>query len=248
MNVRETAVAAGLLVCMVGSAWADEPTRELSFGVGLVHLSDHYIGDNDETLLVPLIRYKTDRFSIGVLEGASYEFYRNGGLSLNVRAAPRYTTLDGPDANELKGIDRKTTLDAGIGLDYIFGQAYISASAVAEVTGKHDGFEVDLKIGRASDFGGLSIVYAMGASWQSKDLSNYQYGVRVEEALDGRPAYSADATVTPYVEVIAEYAVSERWKAVAGGQLSILTGDIKSSPIVGSTASFGVFTGLVREF
>jgi len=91
-------------------------------------------------------------------------------------------------------------------------------------------------------------VYAMGASWQSKDLSNYQYGVRVEEALDGRPAYSADATVTPYVEVTAEYAVSERWKAVAGGQLSILTGDIKSSPIVGSTTSLVVFTGLVREF
>ena len=248
MSVRKTAVVAGLLLGMVGSVWADEPARELSLGLGLVHLSDHYIGDNDETLLVPLISYKTDRFSIGVLEGASYNFYRNNGLSVSVRAAPRYTTLDDPDSNQLQGIDRKTTLDAGVGVDYIFGQAYVSASAVAEVTGKHDGFEVDLNIGRASHFGAFSIVYGLGASWQSKDLSDYLYGVRVTEVLDGRSAYSADATFAPYAEFLAEYAISEKWKAVAGGQLSILTGDVKSSPIVDSTASFGVFTGMVREF
>jgi outer membrane protein len=248
MKVRKTLVAAGLLASMANLAWAGESSHDLSLGLGLIHFSDHYIGENDETLLVPLITYKTERFSLGVWEGASYDFYQRDGLSLNVKAVPRYTTLDGPDADRLQGIDRKTTLDAGVGLDYTFGRSYISASAVAEVTGKHDGFELDAKIGRTSNLGDFAIVYGVGVTWQSKELSNYRFGVRTTEIMDGRPAYSADATIVPYVEFLAEYPLSETWKVVTGGQLSILTGDIKDSPLVGSNESFIVFSGLMREF
>ncbi|MEE4637931.1 MAG: MipA/OmpV family protein [Wenzhouxiangella sp.] len=197
---------------------------------------------------MPLVTYQTDRFSVGVLEGASFHFFQQDDLSLNIRAVPRYTTLDGPDSDELKGIDRKATLDVGIGLDYTFGSAYLSAKAVAEVTGEHDGFELDIKIWRTSDFGDLSIVYGLGASWQSEDLSDYRFGVRTTEVLDGRPAYSADATVIPYAEFLAEYPISDSWKVLAGGQLTILTGDVKQSPIVDSKESFGIFGGLMREF
>lgn len=250
MSVKVIVCGSALLLGLANLVWANEsePANELSLGLAGVFLSDHYVGDNDEALLVPLISYRTDRFSIGVLEGASYRFYDAEGLSLNMRATPRYTTLDNPDAQQLQGIDRKTTLDAGIDMKYMFGPAYVSASAVAEVTGKHDGVEVDLTIGKISEFDSLSIVYGVGISWQSKKLSNYLYGVRAADALDGRPEYLASETVAPFAEFAAEYAISQKWKAVAGGQLSILTGDNKSSPIVGSTESFGVYAGLTREF
>ena len=161
---------------------------------------------------------------------------------------PRYTTLDSPDSEQLQGIDRKSTLDLGFGMDYMFGQSFVSASFLAEVTGKHDGFELDLNIGRTSSFDRFSITYTLGASWRSRDLADYQYGVRWSEVLDDRPAYSADATIVPYSEFSVEYSISGKWKVISFGQISILTGDIKSSPIVGSTASFGIFSALAREF
>ena len=49
-------------------------------------------------------------------------------------------------------------------MDYMFGQSFVSASFLAEVTGKHDGFELDLNIGRTSSFDRFSITYTLGAS------------------------------------------------------------------------------------
>jgi outer membrane protein len=248
MNSKLTALMASLLVVSTSAVEADQTENTLSLGLGVIHFSDHYIGDNDETLLAPYFRYTKDRFSIGLFDGASYDFYSNDGLSVNARLVPRYTTLDGPDSEQLQGIDRKSTLDLGFGVDYMFGQSFVSASLLAEVTGKHDGFEIDLNIGRSNSFDRFSVTYVLGASWRSRDLADYQYGVRVPEALGDRPAYSADAMIVPYSEFSIEYSITEKWKVITFGQISLLTGDIKSSPIVESTASYGIFSALAREF
>lgn len=248
MTLNRTALAIAVLISCAGMAAAEEANKSLTIGLGAIQISDHYVGDNDETLAVPLINYESDRLSIGVLQGLSYTVYRNDGLNVTLRAAPRYSNLEDPDALELDGIDRNATLDLGVGVDYRFGQSFVSTSLLAEVTGEHDGFEIDAKAGRVDVIGPVSIAYAVGASWQSEELANYQFGVRAPEALVDRPAFSVDSAIVPYAEALVEYPFADKWVVIAGGQINLLTGDAKDSPIVESDTSYAVFTGLVRKF
>lgn len=225
-----------------------EPTSEISIGLGRLFSSDFYIGNNDQSLFVPLIGYKSERFSIDVLEGASYNLYQNNALSYNLVANPRFTTLDEPDSPQLQGIDRKTTLDAGVGINYTFGQTFISASTIVEITGQHNGLEIDFNTARVSNIGALVTAYGFGISWHSKKLSGYQYSVHASEALDGRPEYSASTTIIPYTQFIAEYQISSKWKGTAGGQLLFLTGENKRSPIVSSSEAIDIYIGIISEF
>lgn len=248
MTLNKTALAIAVLISCSSMAAAEEPNHGLTLGLGAIHISDHYIGDNDETLGVPLISYESDRFSIDVLQGLSYSVYRKDGLNVALRAAPRYTNLDDPDAPELNGIDRNATLDLGVGVDFNFGQNFVSTSLLTEVTGEYDGFEIDAKVGRVDVIGPASIAYAVGASFQSEKLANYQFGVRAPEALAARPAFTVDSAITPHIEALVEYPFSEKWSVISGGQLNLLTGDATDSPIVDSDTSYAVFTGVVRKF
>ncbi len=248
MTLNRTALAIAVFISCAGMAAAEEPHQGVTIGLGAIHISDHYVGDNDETLAVPLINYESDRLSIGVLQGLSYSVYRNDGLNVTLRAAPRYTNLDDPHADELDGIDRNATLDLGVGLDYRFGQNFVSTSLLAEVTGEHDGFEIDAKAGRVDVLGPVSIAYAAGVSLHSEELANYQFGVRAPEALVDRPALSVDSAIVAYAEALVEYPFADKWAVIAGGQVNLLTGDAKDSPIVDSDTSYAVFTGIVRKF
>lgn len=248
MLLHKTALTAILALAYTNVANAEGDNHELSVGLGAIYISDHYVGDNDESLAVPLVTFASDRLTVGVLEGISYSVYKTGDLKLNLLAKPRYTSLDDPSSDELQGIDRSATLDLGLGAEYAFGQNFVSASFLAEVTGEHDGFEVDAKIGRIDFIGDVGLAYAVGAAWQSDDLANYQFGVRASEALASRPAFAPDAGVTAYVEALAEYRFRENWAIEAGAQFAMLTGDAKDSPIVDSDTSYAVFIGIVRKF
>jgi len=254
MTNKKLAIAAVITSLAVNAATAQESSGSFTVGFGGAYTSGHYIGGtqpgdtNNEGKVVPLLKYETDRFSIGVLEGASYTAYRDGPIEINLLAVPRYSGLDGTDIAALQGIKRKTTLDAGFGVNYSFGRTIVSATALAEITGEHDGFEIGAKVGRVSQLGKVVIAYAAGAVWQSEELTNYQFGVRTTEAVVGRPAFTTVSAITPFVEVGAEYAIADNWSIVAAAQLTYLPDDLSDSPIVGSNTALTLLTGIVHKF
>ncbi len=245
---NKTAIAAAVILGCANNALAETDQIQFSVGLGAMHISDHYAGDNDETLIVPLVSITSNRFAVDVLEGASFSFFRNDTLDLKLLATPRFTNLDDPDADELRGIDRQATLDVGLGFDYAIGETIFSTSFLAEVTGEHNGYEIDAKVGRVEPVGKALVAYAIGASWQSQNLSDYRFGVRASEALIDRPAFTANASIAPYAEIFTQYLVSNKWAIIGGGQFTLLAGDAKDSPIVSSDISFAVFSGIARKF
>ncbi|MEO1779405.1 MAG: MipA/OmpV family protein [Pseudomonadota bacterium] len=245
--MARTAAAAITLLLAVPAAAQDAPPG--FFAGGLLGVgTDIYVGDNDVVGGVPLIGYRGDGFSIGT-NGASVTLFDRGDAALDVFAAPRFFALTDVDEPELEGIDRDITLD--IGLRYVVDispRTTLDLSFAQEVTGEHDGQEVDARLSQSFQLGAIPLSAFAGLTWQSDDLSRYVYGVLPGEVRAGRPAYDPGATTTPYVGLRGGVPLSERAQVIGSLRVDFLGSDIEDSPIVDEDTAVSLGLGVQFSF
>ncbi|WP_208352031.1 MipA/OmpV family protein [Pseudaestuariivita rosea] len=232
----------------VSPALAQENRTGFSAGVALGFSTDLYIGDENDPALLPLLEYRGDRFSVGT-RGASFTALSAETSKLDLVARPRFTALDDPDADELDGIDRDLTLDAGLQATYNFtDDLMISATLLQEVTGEHDGQEFIGEVENTVRLGPVPVRLGAGISWKSDDLSNYMFGVFSDEVRAGRPRYDLDATTTPFVSVSSGFPLSDRAMLIGGLRADFLGDEISDSPIVDEDQVISGVVGLTFSF
>ena len=90
---------------------------------------------------------------------------------------------------------RKSSLDAGIGLQYKVDSWTFDTEALTDVLGNSNGQELKLKVSYGLRFGPLQVSPELGVSYSSGKLVNYYYGVQPNEATAQRPAYRASDAV-----------------------------------------------------
>jgi outer membrane protein len=146
-------------------------------------------------------------------------------------------------------MDRDFTVDAGLAYSYAFGTGTIvQARLLQEITGEHDGQEIDLQLRQnLMDFG-LPFGIMAGARWESADLANYLYGVRAAEAIVGRPAYAPGDSIVPYIGIGTRIPLGDRFSISGGVRAEFYGSDVTNSPIVEDDMAITGTLGLTLRF
>lgn len=251
------AVAAVALGSACGAAWANsDPLAGLvaepgGAGVGAaVRLGrSPYRGAGARSDLLPLYLYEGKRF---YLHGDRAGLHLDAGprqrfdvfLSHRFEGFP-YSRIPASLAGMAA---RQPGLDVGASYEVRgdWGAAY--AEALHDATGASKGSEY--RLGYRYDWrsGRLSLRPHAMLGLRSARLNNYYYGVQPGEATPARPAHEPGAGASAQLGLYGAYALSERWRLMAGISATRWPRGVRASPIVDDRIATSFVMGLLYDF
>ncbi|WP_435170896.1 MipA/OmpV family protein [Falsirhodobacter sp. 1013] len=243
--------ALGLSAVGAGATTAQEQQQPNGFSFGFMAAggNDVYVGDGEAALVLPAIRYQGNGFSIGFPTGIQARLFQSGHLDVSAVVRPRVFGLVDTDEQELDGIDRNVTADAGFEALYrLADRTGLVMEAVTELTDEHGGTEVGLAVRHDLPFGAVHLNLEGGVRWQDSALSSYLWGVSASEARAGRSAYDPDAGVIPHLSVSAAYPLEDRSILRASIRADFLPDSITDSPLVDENVQVEALIGVAWNF
>jgi outer membrane protein len=236
---------------------------EITVSLGVGQRSNPVVGKSDIPLIViPHVSYYGKRFFVENLElgytlhdgdtntfslvaAPGYDrvfFYRNdlqnifiaGGTATPTSGVfPSVPSLD--EGRDLRVEPRRTTYLAGPEWTFAYGRVTGQLTALREVTGRHEGYEVRSGIAVPLIESKSSLVASAGFTWKSREVVQYYYGV--DELYEPGSAFS------PFIKLRYSRPLSERWTFNAFAHYERLPGSIANSPIVSANHVATVFAG-----
>lgn len=246
LPIKNSLVAASFLA-VAGPATAQMQPEGFSVGVAVSTGVSPFVGVDDDPMALPLLRYDSERVSIGFPDGLRVTVFEQDGLRFSGVLSPRLSEIGRSDAATLSGLDREITLDGGVQVDYSFGRGTgLVFRAVTELTDEHGGHEISLGARQALPLGRVPVFLGAGVDYLSGDLSEYVYGVRSGDT--GFALYAPGDVFVPYLNVGAAIPITDRASVVANARVQFLPDDVVNSPIIDDDIAFGVLLGLQYRF
>ncbi|MFT6905149.1 MAG: outer membrane protein [Oleiphilaceae bacterium] len=193
--IRQSIWLVPALICSAQTL-ADERARiephGFIYGFGLGINQEVYKDYNLRVIPLPLVGYRGEDLRIfGPF--ASYDIADFDKLSFSIKLAPRFAGFDESDSSVFNGMDkRKSSLDAGIGVEYKFNNARIDYSVMFDILGNYNGYESSSNLSYVWRLGPFFIEPSIGLKYQDANMVNYYYGVRAHEVSATREQYSPD--------------------------------------------------------
>ena len=144
--------------------------------------------------------------------------------------------------------DRDYAAEAGVELLSDGRWGMLQVNAFHDVSGTHNGYELDLDYGIGFRAGSWYLRPSVGASYKSAKLNDYYWGVRPSEANEVLPAYEAGAGVNLRARLSANYYFSRSWLLTLSAEYERLNDEAAGSPIVTDQAVLGYFAGFGYRF
>lgn len=226
----------------------DTVPRGFLYGVGIGVNQEIYQGFKRRVIPLPLIGYRGEKLSVyGPF--VSYQLLQSGDLSVSAKLAPRFAGFDDSDSDVFIGMaKRKTSLDAGLGLQYQLDDWTFEAETLADVLSNSNGYEARVKLSYGLRFGPVQLSPSLGASYLSNKLVNYYYGVRPEEATFNRAAYQAGSTVNYHTGLALSTPVLFGGMTRLGIEHHWYGSSIADSPLTDRDTGFSVILSWSRFF
>ena len=144
--------------------------------------------------------------------------------------------------------DRDYAVEAGVEVlaDGRWGQFQFAAHH--DVSGTHDGYEVDLNYGIGFRSQRWYLEPSFGVTYKSAAMNDYYWGVRVSESNEPLPAYAAGAGLNSHAKLLFSYQINESWAFTLAGEFERLNDEAAASPIVVDRNVFGYFAGFGYRF
>ncbi|OEY65167.1 MipA/OmpV family protein [Marinobacter sp. X15-166B] len=159
---------------------------------GVKHVSSLLNGNKHD--LIPLYLYEGEwLFARG--SSAGIHLLNNDRWAVDALVDYRFDRLE-PDANDyFTGMsERRQTVDGGLSVALKNGWGAVSAAWVSDLMGRHNGYEWNLSYRYRWRSGRLTLSPFVSYIYQDRDLVNYYYGVRADEARADRPVYQPGST------------------------------------------------------
>lgn len=257
---RRAAAAFGMgVACGVAcnAAWANsDPLTGLvsdpggaGLGAALRVERSPYIGGGTRHDLVPLYLYEGKRvylhaYRIGVHLDSTIRHRFDVFLAHRFEGFP----YDRIPASLAGMADREPGLDVGASYEYRgdWGAAY--AEVLHDATDASGGNELRVGYRYVWHSGRLSLRPSAMLGLRDAKLNNYYYGVRPSEATAARPAYQPGAGVNMQFGLYGGYALSERWRLIAGISTTRWSQGVRTSPIVAARTETALTFGLMYDF
>lgn len=139
---------------------------------------------------------------------------------------------------------------ANSGVEFLYSHAWgnLQGQLLTDVSGVHNGQSAWFAYSypwytRSSQFN-----LSLGLEYKSAKLTDYYYGVRPSESIQGRPAYRAGSGTNRVLRFSASHELSERWRVVGVMEREYLSEAIRNSPIIERGEVNTVFVGLYYQF
>ena len=272
MRLIPLLLALACLSCITASARADngdpEPEQAenyqllepsgLSLGVAVVSSTGVRLGEDQRTLVVPVLGYEGERMFLRGISGGVHVFKRNG-VELDLLVAARLDSWDARDLDAVqlaaRGIDRSLLVDrdrgieAGLGLVWKGSAGRLGLELRTDVSNASSGYEAKLGYSFAVPAGKGLLAPGVGVSYWSSKLSEYYYGTLPEEEAAGVPAYRPGDALVPNVSLGYLRALPGRWRLFGIVEYQWLPGGIVHSPLAeGDRGVPSLFVGVSRSF
>lgn len=246
------ALALALAAALATPAAAqDAPEAQPRWTLGLLAIERDapYRQLDEDLLVVPLVRYEGERVYLRGLRGGVV-LAREEGFELGAFLQGRGDGYEAKDSPYLLGMDdREFSLDAGLAASWRVPRVgQFEVSLATDVLDRSGGQEAEVSWTGLVRAAGWQILPAVALKWQSSDMVDYYYGVRPDEALPGRRAYSPGSAIFPELSVLATRPLGERWQLFARAGYTWLPSEVTDSPLVDQDGRTSVIVGLGYTF
>lgn len=152
------------------------------------------------------------------------------------------------EAVAFKPPDRDYAIELGLELLSDGRWGALQLSAFHDVSGTHDGYEIYADYGYPWRRQRLFVEPSFGASYKSRNLNDYYWGVTEEEAGVVVLPYTAGAGINWHARLKVGYQLTRHWGLSLVAEYERLNDEAAASPIVAEDDVFGYFAGLVYRF
>lgn len=223
-------------------------------GIGL-QIAPDFLGSSDHTLTGAL-DFKASYKDIIFIENNKIGsiLYKKRLLRAGIigRASlGRRNDLVLADLQGLRDVDE--AFEVGIFAGTSLYKLFLSAEAYFDVSGVHNGANVEAEIGYTYEFNSkFTVSPILGAVWGSDDYMQTYFGVDDAAGTSFEPYKAGGGFYEMYAEVAMEHRLSKNWLVKGSMRFSDLVGSAAKSPIVrsddGSTDQLSAFFAVVWLF
>lgn len=153
-----------------------------------------------------------------------------------------------PPASLAGMVPRNSGMDLGLAYRYRQPWGTLQAELLHDVGNTSQGTELRLGYTREWRSGPWMLRPSLTVAVRDAKLNNYYYGVRAGEATPDRPAYAPGAGINTTAGLYGSYDMSQHWRLLAGVSATVLSNQIKSSPIVQRRVLPGIYVGAAYDF
>ncbi len=225
---------------------------ELALGIAMRVEQEMYKGIGTEFEPSPFFIYENGPLEIVAYDGldATLRLFGNDWLSLRASGLILFEEgYDPDDSDYFEGMDEIGTLYyAGLQLVAARGNWEATLEFQQDISGEHDGQEVELSLFYTKVFSGFELRPELNLTWKSSDAVDYFYGVSGSEARPDRPAYSPGSSFEVGIGMMVQRRITENVTAVALFEVNTVGGEIKDSPLVDSDYEVEGALGVMYSF
>ncbi len=189
-----------------------------------------------------IVAYEDLNVKFDIYDNDVFAFGLNGSMPLDPGYHP-------DDSDYLKGMDELDTLYyAGAEASITLAGVETSLTFLQDVSGEHDGQQVDLEVGYEWTAAGFIFHPEVSLTWMSADMVDYLYGVGVHEARPDRPAYAPDASYEASAQLLIRRPIFGNFSIIGRLEATTYGSEITDSPIVEEDYSFEGALGVAYSF
>ncbi|MEO1191655.1 MAG: MipA/OmpV family protein [Pseudomonadota bacterium] len=239
--------------------------RDWGFGddwVGFIALGaaaapDYEGSDEYEAVPLPIARVRSGSVAIeveglgGRVDLSPYEGF-GFGPAINYRFGR--DNVDDPQVSQLSDIDNSLELGGFLRFGQPLGltsgdEAVLRLDVLADVLNGHSGVIATTSAAYTlRPLQRLGLTFGASTTWMSEDYAQSFFSISAaDSARSGLPAYDADSGLRDAsINLLATYALTERWGLIAIASTGFLLGEAADSPVVKSRTQF--FGGLALSY
>ena len=149
----------------------------------------------------------------------------------------------------LDGIkDRKTSMEAGVELNYRFDDIDIQVRLLHDVLSRHKGSIAGINVSKAFYTKTMLILPTLGLNYISENAVDYYYGIDTDEVTPIRPEYKPNGAWISNIHIYIERPLSESWSIIGTAGYYKVSDSISDSPIVNNDAGYNFSLGALWVF
>ncbi|RYE70942.1 MAG: MipA/OmpV family protein [Oxalobacteraceae bacterium] len=218
-------------------------------GVGLNLKQQSYKGMGTKTNAIPLLSYENRWLR---LAGPAADFKVPLPVPVTLALRARYAFEDGFESSESRDLydmaKRKSSFWLGAALGWHSELVNASAELLIDASGHSKGKRARTAVDKPLRAGAFLVAPRLALNWVDRDYVNYYYGVRPNEARQGRPAYMGGSALNPELGLRVAYRLGSYHSMYVDGSVTRLDDVIQDSPLVGRKTESALRLGYLYQF